>query len=65
MVCAPAAMSCDLSSDRPHTGFVYDISSGQLSDLGVSPGPSDFPLQNPPTSAVKRHVDSVEQDHNH
>ena len=65
MVRAPAAMSRALLSDRPHTGFVYDISSGQISDLSISPSPSGFPLQNPPASAVKRHVDSVEQDHNH
>ena len=45
------------------TGFVYDISNGQISDLGVSAGPPGFPLQSPPKSLVKRHVDSIEDGH--
>jgi len=44
-------------------GFVYDISNGQISDLSISVGPPGLPLQSPPTSAVKRHVDSIEHDH--
>lgn len=65
MVRASAAMFRVLSSDRPHTGLVYDISTGQVTDLSVSAGPPGLPLQTPPAPAVKRHVDSIEQDHQH
>jgi len=46
-------------------GLVYDISNGQISDLGITAGPPGFPLQSPPASAVRRHVDSIEHDHDH
>lgn len=46
-------------------GFVYDISNGQISDLGISVGPPGFPLLDPPSAVVKRHVDSIEHDHQH
>jgi len=65
MVCASAVMFPVLSPDRPHVGFVYDISNGQISDLGISAGPPGFTPQSPPASAVKRHVDSIEHDHQH
>ena len=63
MVCASAAVFRVHSSDRPYSGFVYDISNGEISDLSISVGPLGFPLQNHPASAVKRHVDSIEHDH--
>jgi len=44
-------------------GFVYDISNGQISDLGISVGPPGFPPQSPPDSVVRRHVYSIEHDH--
>lgn len=49
----------------PIAGFVYDISNGQISDLGISVGPPGFPPQAPPDAVVKRHVDSIEHDHQH
>lgn len=46
-------------------GFVYDISNGQISDLGISVGPPGFPLQDPPSAVVKRHADFIGRDHQH
>lgn len=65
MARASVIMFLVLSSDRLHTGFVYDISTGQVSDLGISAGPPGFPLQSPPPAVVKRHVDSIEHGHQH
>jgi len=45
------------------TGFVYDISTGEVMDLGVSFGPHGPTSQAPPQGAVKRAID--EQVHGH
>ncbi|KAF9642771.1 carbonic anhydrase, partial [Thelephora ganbajun] len=44
-------------------GFVYDISTGDVIDLGISYGPHGPTSQAPPQEAVKRAVDQQAHDH--
>jgi carbonic anhydrase len=46
-------------------GFVYDISTGEVTDLGVSFGPHGATTQAPPQEAVKRAVDQQARAHTH
>jgi len=46
-------------------GFVYDISTGDVIDLGVSSGPQGPTSQVPPQEAVKRAVDQQARGHAH
>ena len=47
------------------TGFVYDIATGVISDLGVSTGPNGLTSQAAPQNAVKRAVDELVRGHVH
>lgn len=46
-------------------GFVYDISTGHVTDLGVSAGPNGPTSEAPPQDAIKRAIDQVTHDHSH
>jgi len=46
-------------------GFVYDIATGEISDLGVSTGPNGPTSEAPPPNAVKRAVDDLARGHVH
>lgn len=47
------------------TGFVYDISTGDVTDLGVSVGPHGPTSEAPPQSAVKRAINNEARGHGH
>lgn len=46
-------------------GFVYDIATGEISDLGVSTGPNGPASQAAPDNVVKRAADALARGHVH